>query len=99
LLVDLANSSSDNLGADLVNVNSLGGLTFLNFGLTGNALAGALESKKASNPFEAEDFLSRLAGNTQSEESVAWCGKNALVGFNDSASLSALFSHRAQAPA
>src|SRR5262249_13240046 len=37
-----------------------------------------------SNRIEPADFLSRLAGNTQSEESVAWCGGNALVGFNDS---------------
>src|SRR5215831_7364802 len=39
-----------------------------------------------NNPNEPEDFISRLAGNTQSEESVAWCGANALVGFNDSGS-------------
>src|SRR6516164_6014319 len=39
-----------------------------------------------NNPNEQEDFISRLAGNTQSEESVAWCGGNALVGFNDSGS-------------
>ena len=39
-----------------------------------------------SNPNEPEDFISRLAGNTQSEESVAWCGANVLVGFNDSGS-------------
>jgi len=85
-LVDSANSASDNLGGDLVNANSLGGLAFLTFGLKGDVLQGALDSKKASNPFEAEDFISRLAGNTQSEESVAWCGNNALVGFNDSGS-------------
>jgi len=39
-----------------------------------------------NNPNEPEDFISRLAGSTQSEESVAWCGNNAIVGFNDSGS-------------
>jgi len=98
-LVNLANSSSDNLGTDLVNANSLGGLAFLTLGLKGNAFGDALDSKRVSNPFEAEDFISRLAGNTQSEESVAWCGNNAVVGFNDSGSLSARCSHQAQVPA
>lgn len=45
----------------------------------------------ASNPFESEDFISRLAGSTTSEESVAWCGRNAIIGFNDSGSFGTLF--------
>ena len=40
----------------------------------------------ANNPVAADDFLSRAAGMTQSETSIAWCGKNAVVGFNDSGS-------------
>jgi hypothetical protein len=41
---------------------------------------------EVSDPSEAVDFVSRLAGMTQSETSVAWCGANAVVGFNDSGS-------------
>jgi hypothetical protein len=41
---------------------------------------------QVSDPYEEADFLSRLAGMTQSETSVAWCGSNAVVGFNDSGS-------------
>src|SRR6516162_3201680 len=37
-------------------------------------------------PLESEDFISRLAGSTQSEESVSWCDRNAVIGFNDSGS-------------
>src|ERR1700730_9906201 len=49
---------------------------------------GALDAAKlASTPLDPEDFISRLAGSTQSEESVAWCGRNAIIGFNDSGSL------------
>jgi hypothetical protein len=39
-----------------------------------------------SDPFAAEDFVTRLSGMTQSETSVGWCGSNALIGFNDSGS-------------
>jgi hypothetical protein len=41
----------------------------------------------ANNPFAPQNFLSRFGGATQSETSVAWCGRNAVVGFNDSGSL------------
>ena len=41
----------------------------------------------ANDTFAAEDFFSRLTGMTQSETSTAWCGSNALIGFNDSGSL------------
>ena len=40
----------------------------------------------ANDVFAAEDLFSRLAGMTQSETSAAWCGKNAVIGFNDSGS-------------
>ncbi len=41
----------------------------------------------ASDVFAAEDFFSRLTGMTQSETTAAWCGSNALIGWNDSGSL------------
>lgn len=40
----------------------------------------------ANNPFSVEDSLSRLGGTTQNETTVAWCGNNVVVGFNDSGS-------------
>ena len=49
----------------------------------------ALGSGQGSDPFAAEDFLSRLTGSTQSETTAAWCGRNALIGFNDSGSFAA----------
>lgn len=54
----------------------------------GNELAPvAVNNNKASS-----DFISRLAGSTQSETSVAWYGNNAVCGFNDSGSyMSTLF--------
>lgn len=39
-----------------------------------------------SDPFAAEDLLTRFAGMTQSEVSADWCGDNAVLGFNDSGS-------------
>src|SRR5262245_4684635 len=51
-----------------------------------------------SNPIEPADFISRLAGNTQSEERVAWCGGNALVGFNDSGTFVAAILGRVGSP-
>jgi hypothetical protein len=51
--------------------------------------ATPLDPSAVSDPYAAEDFLSRVAGMTQSETSAAWCGANALVGFNDSGSFAA----------
>ena len=82
-LADQANAIGNDLGGDLVNAMSIGGLSFLTIGSNSPALKDALESKRVSNPFETEDFIARLAGNTQNEESVAWCGNNVVVGFND----------------
>jgi hypothetical protein len=48
--------------------------------------ARQLRVGEGSDPFALEDFASRLAGNTQSETTVAWCGSNAVIGFNDSGS-------------
>src|SRR6516165_11313764 len=86
-LIDQANIIRDNLGSDLVNALSKGGAQFVLLGDKADMLMGALDAAKlANNPFESEDFISRLAGSTQSEESVAWCGSNATIGFNDSGS-------------
>src|SRR5262249_25124103 len=75
-LIDLANSVKDQLGPNLV------------LGDKADLLMGALDAAKlANNPWASEDFISRLAGSTQSEESVAWCGRNAIIGFNDSGSV------------
>jgi len=84
-LIDQAKAMQDDLGGDLVNAMSLGGISLM-FGMGSPDLKDALDSKRASNPNETEDFISRLAGNTQSEESVAWCGDNVVLGFNDSGS-------------
>jgi hypothetical protein len=86
-LIDQANSVRDNLGPDLVSALSKGGAQFVMLGDKADLLMGALDAAKlASNALEPEDFISRLAGSTQSEESVAWCGRNAIIGFNDSGS-------------
>lgn len=53
------------------------------------AAATASDPSSVSDPYAAEDFLSRVTGMTQSETSAAWCGANALVGFNDSGSFAA----------
>lgn len=49
----------------------------------------ALRPRPGSDPTAPEDFTSRLGGMTQSETTVAWCGKNAVIGFNDSGSFAA----------
>src|SRR5260370_22823276 len=86
-LIDQANTVRDSLGSNLVNALSKGGAQFVMLGDKADLLMGALDAAKlANNPLEPEDFISRLAGSTQSEESVAWCGSNAIVGFNDSGS-------------
>jgi hypothetical protein len=50
------------------------------------AAAKALPRGQGSDPFAAEDFVSRLTGMTQSETTIGWCGRNAVLGFNDSGS-------------
>lgn len=39
-----------------------------------------------SDPNAGEDFISRMAGNTQSETTLGWCGHNVVNGWNDSGS-------------
>ena len=81
-LIDQANTVKDNLGPDLVSALSKGGAQFVTLGDKADLLNSALDGAKlASNVGEPEDFISRLAGSTQSEESVAWCGRNAIIGF------------------
>jgi hypothetical protein len=48
--------------------------------------AEPLPAGEGSDPFALEDFASRLSGHVQSETTVAWCGPNAVIGFNDSGS-------------
>lgn len=50
-------------------------------------LENELAPVAVNNKNVSSDFLSRMAGSTQSETSVAWCGNNAVCGFNDSGSL------------
>jgi hypothetical protein len=86
-LIDQANTVRDSLGPGLVNALSKGAAQFVLLGDKADMLMGALDAAKlANNPFESEDFISRLAGSVQSEESVGWCGTNAIIGFNDSGS-------------
>jgi hypothetical protein len=94
-LVDQANIVRDSLGPNLVRALSKGGAQFVMLGDKADLLMGALDAEKlANNPLEPEDFISRLAGSTQSEESVAWCGSNAIIGFNDSGSfVRTMFPH------
>jgi hypothetical protein len=49
----------------------------------------AVPARPVSDILASEDFLSRMAGMTQSETSVAWCDENAIIGFNDSGSFMA----------
>ena len=49
----------------------------------------ALAPKSGSDPLAKSDFFTRLGGCTQSETTVAWCGNNAAIGFNDSGSVAA----------
>jgi len=86
-LIDQANTMRDSLGPGLVNALSKGAAQFVLLGDKADMLMGALDAAKlANNSFESEDFISRLAGSVQSEESVTWCGTNAIIGFNDSGS-------------
>ena len=49
--------------------------------------AGATVRPLASTGVTASGLASRITGFTQSETSTAWCGTNAVIGFNDSGSL------------
>jgi hypothetical protein len=90
MLATQANQTAAALGEKVDQV-SAGAANFFAIGTMSAQLLTTLGNLSAlnapvNNPNESEDFISRLAGNTESEESVAWCGTNALVGFNDSGS-------------
>jgi hypothetical protein len=89
MVATVANQTAAALGQKVDQVSN-GMANFLNIGTMNapmlTALGNLSPNVPVNNPNEQEDFISRLAGNTQSEESVAWCGANALVGFNDSGS-------------
>jgi hypothetical protein len=55
------------------------------------ARVAARGQEQVSDPLASEDFISRLAGNTQSGSSLGWCGRNAVSGFNDWGSFVATF--------
>jgi hypothetical protein len=89
MLATVANQTAAALGQKVDQVSN-GTANFLMIGKMSAPLLTTLGNLSpnvpVNNPNEQEDFISRLAGNTESEESVAWCGTNALVGFNDSGS-------------
>jgi hypothetical protein len=73
----------DQVSAGAANFFAIGKMSAQLLTTLGNLSAA---NAPVNNPNEQEDFISRLAGNIESEESNAWCGTNALVGFNDSGS-------------
>ncbi len=85
-LVDVSENLKQRLGRAAEKMLSSGGLQLITLGERLETIRGALSHRPGSDPSAAEDFLSRLAGMTQSETSVAWCGSNAVIGFNDSGS-------------
>ena len=89
VLATQAKQSAAALGEKVDQVSG-GGANFLTIGTMDapmlTTLGNLSPNVPVNSPNEQEDFISRLAGNTESEESVAWCGGNALVGFNDSGS-------------
>ena len=70
-LIEIANAIRENLGPEGENKLSSGGLQFVTLGDRADSLTKAMGGMLGSNPLEAEDFISRQAGNTQSETSVA----------------------------
>src|SRR5215471_19188253 len=102
MLATQANETAAALGEKVDQVSN-GGANFFNISTMDARLPTTLGNLSAtavpvSNPIEPADFISRLAGNTQSEESVAWCGGNALVGFNDSGTFVACLLGRCGSP-
>jgi hypothetical protein len=99
-LAKVAEKFEHDAALDLNRALSSGGLQFLAIADKSEQLIAAVQqgvnAKKggpkalpkgyASDPYAIEDFISRLTGMTQSETSAAWCGRNALIGFNDSGS-------------
>jgi len=95
----------DELGPDFINFSSAlpastssGGAQLGGIARRGKQLTDALRHGQVSDPDAPDDFISRFAGNVQSETSVAWCGRNATVGFNDSGSFVATLLRRGGSP-
>jgi hypothetical protein len=86
-LADQANKAAAAFGEKTEEM-SAGANNFFAFGAKAPILIKALgpPDRGVNNPLDPSDFISRLAGNTQSEETAAWCGINALIAFNDSGS-------------
>lgn len=95
----------DELGPDFISLTtalpastSSGGAQLGGIARRGKQLTDALLHGQVSDPNAPNDFISRFAGNVQSETSVAWCGRNAVVGFNDSGSFVATLLRRGGSP-
>lgn len=58
------------------------------------AAQGVLPPRAGSDPFAAEDFVSRFTGMTQNETTAARCGDSVVLGFNDTGSLAATIALR-----
>jgi len=64
---------------------SAGGHQLISLGEQLERLKSAVGTAQASGIAAGEqNFVSRLGGMTQTEPSVAWCGANVVIGFNDS---------------
>lgn len=65
---------------------SSGAVHLISMDANADALNGVVTHRSGSDPSSPDDSISQMAGMTQSETSVAWCGENAVIGFNDSGS-------------
>jgi hypothetical protein len=70
---------------DLTGLLSAGGFRLADASTHAARLRGLQAHRLANDPL-TDTQISRLAGMTQSETSVGWCGRNAAIGFNDSGS-------------
>jgi hypothetical protein len=75
----------NNLG-DLVQFISSGNAQLLVNNSNVESFKNAAKAGFVNNLNEPEDSISQMAGMTHSETSNAWCGDNAVIGFNDSGS-------------
>jgi hypothetical protein len=66
---------------------SAGGLRLVSVGERKQQLKTVASQARANSAaFVEQDLVSRFAGTTQSNPSVAWCGSNAVIGFSDTGS-------------
>jgi hypothetical protein len=92
-LVSITKAAQARLGAEAERVS---GGTQQVFGLANHAneVRSFLAASAGLSAAEGPSLVSRFGGFTESEPSVAWWGRNAVVGFNDSGS----FSHTVLTP-